>query len=84
MAGLLSLLLCGLSLPASALNVTVKITNNTSQPITNVSSTFGLPRTIDAWRTETVTLYTGNFSSSVSADYASGKVPRWLSLPGGP
>lgn len=71
----LSVILCALSLPAAAMNVTVHVTNNTSQPITNVSSTFGLPRTIDAWRTETVTPWTGNFSSSVSADNASGKVP---------
>lgn len=57
------------------MNVKVTITNNTAKPITNISSTYGLPRVIEPWGTQTVTLWMGSFSSSVSADYASGQVP---------
>ncbi|MDR6938325.1 hypothetical protein [Luteibacter sp. 3190] len=74
-AAVLSVLWCAFALPASAMNVKVNITNNTAKPITNVSSTYGLPHVIDPWRTETVTLWMGSFSSSVSADFASGQVP---------
>ena len=58
---------------AAAMDVKVTITNNTAKPVTSVSSSFGFPQSIPAWRTHTFKVYTGQYSSHISAIYASGQ-----------
>jgi hypothetical protein len=71
---MVALLSC-FSLTAVAVTIEVTIKNNTSKTVTNISSSYGFPSTLGPWRSKTFTVYAGNFSSSVRANFASGQTP---------
>jgi len=72
---IITAVLTGVSLSAAAVKVEVTIRNNTAKWITNVSSPYGFSPKIRPWGVERITVYTGNFSSYISANFSSGQTP---------